>query len=96
MAIVEETKTCPYCAETIKKDAVVCRFCNYDLRTGTSAALAAQPQPSPAVSSAAPVVQARSGVKDGVKIGFGMFFVLPILMIVGLILFCMIVGGLAG
>lgn len=25
------TRQCPFCAETIKRDAVVCRFCNRDL-----------------------------------------------------------------
>ena len=32
-------------------------------------------------------VKAKSGVMDGVKIGFGMFILLPILIIVGLIIF---------
>ncbi len=32
-APVEPTKTCPYCAETIKTAAKVCRFCNHELPT---------------------------------------------------------------
>lgn len=28
-----ETTTCPYCAETIKAAAVVCRFCGRDVKT---------------------------------------------------------------
>lgn len=27
----EQTKQCPYCAETIKADAIICRFCNRDV-----------------------------------------------------------------
>ena len=29
--MTEQTKTCPFCAETIKAAAVVCRFCNRDI-----------------------------------------------------------------
>jgi hypothetical protein len=30
-ATVSETRSCPYCAETIKRAAKVCRFCNREL-----------------------------------------------------------------
>lgn len=31
-----DTKQCPYCAETIKSEAVVCRFCGRELNAGDS------------------------------------------------------------
>jgi hypothetical protein len=44
----EATKKCPYCAETIKAEAVVCRFCGRDLIAPSAAPAAAQPVAPPA------------------------------------------------
>jgi len=32
-ALAEGAKKCPYCAELVKKEAVVCRFCHRELPT---------------------------------------------------------------
>lgn len=106
MSIEVDTKTCPFCAEMIKKEAVVCRFCGYDLRTGTPATTNVTIEPetpldiTPIAGSQSsltepPVVQARSGIMDGVKIGAGMFIVLPLLLCVGLLLICSLGGMLS-
>lgn len=91
METTDTTKACPFCAETIKRDALICRFCNYDLRSGQVAST--QPQPVVSDPQPAPVVQARSGVMDGVKLGTGMFIVLPLLCILGMLLMCSVGGS---
>lgn len=86
----QDTKQCPFCAETIKRQAVICRFCGYDLHTGAPA------HNSPQYSPARPEIKAHSSVMDGVKIGFGIFFVLPLLLLVGLLAFCSVLLPFTG
>lgn len=44
-ALQADEKACPFCAETIKKAAIVCRFCNRDLATEAKApAIEASPE----------------------------------------------------
>ena len=80
-------KQCPFCAETIKREARVCRFCGYNLLTG-------QPQQTSHPKSVSPpTVKAESSVVSGVKLGVGMFIVLPLMIICGIVL---LVGFLLG
>ena len=78
-----ETRECPYCAETIKARARVCRFCGRDL---------SGPETGPAVT--AQQVKASSGVADGVKLGCGMFIVLPLLILAGLIAIVLVLAAI--
>jgi len=56
---VEGTKTCPFCSETLHVEALVCRYCDYDLRTGKPierVTQATEKGPGPE----APIAEARS------------------------------------
>lgn len=72
---ISDTRKCPYCSEDIKTDAIICRFCMMDFKSGQ---LVAQKS---TINTTRKEVRAISSISDGVNLGCGMFIVLPIIII---------------
>lgn len=66
-------KICPRCAETVREQATICRFCGHDFQ---SAAGSVTPTPE----------SARSGLSKTAKFGLGCFGLLVVLGVIGMML----------
>jgi uncharacterized membrane protein YvbJ len=75
--------SCPDCGRQVSDIAPACPNCGRPFNSSVTVAL------PPETSQQPPEVVANSGVMSGVKIGVGMFIVLPlILVLLGLLAFC--------
>ncbi len=90
----DATIRCPYCSEAILATAKKCKHCGEFLDGSRKTNVAPTP-PAPAPQLPREL-KAKSGVMDGVKIGCGMFIVLPLLIILALIVLAGIFKGIVG
>lgn len=57
-----ELKKCPSCAETVKAEALICRFCGYDFRTGSVQPRTGMQLPTPPTSQVIVQEQKTNGL----------------------------------
>jgi len=74
---------CPECHREISDKAESCPHCGFPLEVELTQAVESGQQPQ---------IKAKSGIADGVKIGAGMFIVLPLLIGAALLVIFLLLG----
>ena len=67
----DSTRNCPYCAEVIKAQAIVCRFCNRELPVGEVGTVRNACNPSRASASYKDLMTKHGITFDGVRYRYG-------------------------
>jgi hypothetical protein len=76
-----DTKQCPFCAETIKAEAVVCRFCGRDLVSPEAVKpISTTPTPTPAVKQSKPKNKVLTQIIGVIVLGCCGLFALSIIV----------------